>query len=143
MWVVRIRKALSLAFLGVAAAALLASGGERDPAHMHVVIGGTPAQRAQALAAHLAGELSGQDDGPTFGVPQALAGGAGHVRVVSVGASDGGGPAVLSSGNGVDFTAPALAWLPAPGVTRPSRVALPAVLMNASVPAPDPPPRPA
>ena len=142
MWIVRIRKALSLAFLGVAATALLASGGASDPAHTHVVIGGTPAQRAHALAAHLSGELTGGYGGPTFGALEALAGGAGPAHVVSVGASDGGGPAVLNGGGGVDFTAATPVWRAALTASSPSRVGARVVITSRSVPASDPPPRP-
>ena len=107
---------------------------------MHMVIGGTPAQRAQALAAHLAGELSGRYEPLVLGVPDAL--GKGRVGVVSLGASDGGGPAVLSGANGVGFTAPAPLWFVLPAYSVSASAPAPLILTARVVPALDPPPRP-
>ena len=79
---------------------------------------------------------------PAFGAALVLAGGAAPVRLVSVGAADGGGPAVLSGGGGLDFTALTPAWLAIPASSRPPRAGAPVDVATACVAASDPPPRP-
>ncbi|HLJ61878.1 MAG TPA: hypothetical protein VKZ50_19300 [bacterium] len=101
----RTRSVVHLAALGVFLAGLLASAGsERSPYHAHIVIGGTLAERARVLAAHLQ-EEAGSDTTPIFGeLAPARAPRGGTIRVFSVLPRDG-GAALWSSGGALHVTA--------------------------------------
>lgn len=113
-----------------------------DPYHAHIVVGGTPAARARALARHLLREREGTDNGEPPAAPGVVGGVMfPGVRVISIRGTDSGGPAVLSvQGSGTaalagipQIPAPVRAWRVV--THRSSRV------LETSVPAPDPPPR--
>jgi hypothetical protein len=133
------RGTLHLVVLGVFLAGLLASGGaEPDPYHAHLVIGGTPAERARALAAHLRHEAAGTHDRPVFG--EAAPAPSSGVRVFSLhGQAD--HSAVWSGGGIVDFLAPAPASLYPPRPAFADRLLPPAATPNTAPLASDPPPR--
>jgi hypothetical protein len=95
-------RALCLGLPCVLALALFAfpGGGGADPRHVHIVVGGTPAERARALALHLLYEHGGIDDVTAPIVPSAAravrAGAA--ARVLSIRGNGDGGSAVLTVG---------------------------------------------
>jgi hypothetical protein len=139
---VRARSVLHLAALGVFLAGLLASAGsERDPYHGHIVIGGTMAERARVLAAHLRAEAGG-NNAPVFGeIAPAPAGRTAAARVFSVQPRHG-GAAVWSGGGALHVVTYAPVRLcPPPGSAGPSAATLggaPQVARGAA----EPPPRP-
>lgn len=115
----RARSVLHLAALGVFLAGLLTSaGGERNPYHVHIVIGGTQVERTRALAAHLLREEAGASSRPVFGevVPGPLDR-ATRARVFSLQRGDDRSPAVWSGGGAVDFLVQASAHIPPPPPT--------------------------
>jgi len=137
---------LSLAVVGVfLTTAFAAGGGERDPLHDHIVIGGTAADRARALAAHLSGNTPGGEGGTaTFGeTVETLAGRSAEVQVFVVTTPGDSGPAVLSGGGAVGFLAQApirLVTPPSkPAPSAPSPLGAPQRDLSTS----EPPPRPA
>ena len=81
----------------------------QDPYHFHLVIGGTPASRAQALVSHFLRQREGIDDAGPPGPSAAGARGLPDVRVFSLRGNDDSGAAVLSlesSGAALQATAP-------------------------------------
>lgn len=139
----RARSVLHLAALGVFLAGLLTSaGGERNPYHVHIVIGGTQVERTRALTAHLLREDAGAGNRPVFGevVPGSL-GHATRARVFSLQRGDDRGPAVWSGGGAVDFLVQASAHIPAPAPDPTPAASAPADASQLARPASDPPPR--
>jgi hypothetical protein len=121
---------------------------ERDPYHLHLVIGGTPAQRAGALAHHrhhghdsprCIAEL-GRDGADATRPDDEVVGGSEGPRVVSL--FPGATPGTMILGTAGLALATAAASTPtAPRMT--GAVARPATLRlaRAALPVPDPPPR--
>lgn len=133
----------SWGLLALLAAGLFAfpSNAGQDPYHAHVVVGGTPAEQARALAHHLLGEREGIDDG---GPPMAFGAARGvpfpGVHVISI-RGGGGGAAVLSiEGSGVAALA-AAPHVPAPARARGVVTHDPSRVPQATLPTPEPPPR--
>jgi hypothetical protein len=115
------------------------SGGQ-DPYHTHIVIGGTSAERARALALHLLHEREGIDVEVAVGSDADGRTGSAGVHVYSIRTNDG-GPAVLSMEAGG-----AVLLVAAPPVPAPSRAPWVATYPQVGIPqvAPptlDPPPR--
>ncbi|MDR7521633.1 MAG: hypothetical protein QN168_04125 [Armatimonadota bacterium] len=124
---------------------------ERDPYHLHLVIGGTPAQRAEALAHHRhhdhdrphgsAGHPGRHWTGG--GQTQRMAQGDPQVpRVVSVLPGTASGAMVLSTTGLSVATVAAPAGPPAPRATGQIAGLAPPRVARVAIPVPDPPPRP-
>jgi hypothetical protein len=114
----------------------------QDPYHVHIVLGGTPAERARALTRHLLDEREGIDDAFP---PEASPGGgqadAIGVHVFSVRGSNDVGPAVFSTEGSGALLAATVPQIPVPADVSWVRVP---VSLSASQTAPfllDPPPR--
>lgn len=113
----------------------------QDPNHIHIAVGGTPAERVRALASHLRREQEGIDDAEPPTVPHAAQRIRFGVRVFSLRANDDGGPAVLSLESGgavLQAAAPQ-----APITSQTDRYIASALLgvPQTALATPDPPPR--
>jgi len=137
---------LLLAVVGVFLTSLLAAGGgERDPLHDHIVIGGTPADRARALAAHLSGTAPASEGGTAiFGeTVAALPGRSAQVQVFVVTTPGDSGPAVLSGGGAIALLAQAPIRFVTPTSKPASSAACTLGAPQRDLSTSEPPPRPA
>ncbi len=112
----------------------------QDPYHIHIVIGGTPAERARALVFHLLHEREGID---TAELPL-MPGSAGRfpgVHVFSVHGTDTGGAAVLSAETSGAVLLAAIPQVPVPSQTSWTPPFPLAGIPQTAPPTPEPPPR--
>lgn len=114
----------------------------QDPYHIHIVVGGTRADRARALASHLLRERKGIDDAEPPTAPSTLGRTGSGVRVFSLRGNDDGGPAVLSLESGGAILQAAVPQVPVPSQTD-RYIASPLLgVPQTALATPDPPPRP-
>lgn len=112
-----LRHAFCLLVVSVFLAAAVPGGGWNTN-HVHFVIGGTPSERARALALHLNAESAGLDEAPSpTPTPAAGGGGSGTVRVLSVRGDGGSGPAVFSADGNGTLLAATVQQIPVPSHT--------------------------
>ena len=127
-----------IVFLGLVA---FPGGAGRDPHHVHLVVGGTPAERARALALHLVRERAGVDGGtPPPATPAAERTGSAGARVFSL-RGNGGGPAVLSVGRSGAVLNAAAHLMPVPSQASRAAAYSPSRVPHIVPSTPDPPPR--
>jgi hypothetical protein len=138
-------RAICLFLPCVVAVALFAyPGGGADPHHVHIVVGGTPAERAKALALHLLQERNGIDGERPPAVP-AYARPAAHTRtgarVLSIRQNGDGGLAVLTIDRSGFVVLAAVPCVPAASSRSRVASATPLRITHAVRFNPDPPPR--
>lgn len=112
-----------------------------DPSHSHIVVGGTPAERARALASHLLRERERIESGePPAALATAGQPGVG-VRVFSLRGNDDAGPAVLSLETGGAALQSVIPQIPVPSQNVRFIASARRVVPHTAVATPDPPPR--
>lgn len=112
-----------------------------DPSHSHIVVGGTPAERARALASHLVREREGVATGESPAAPSTAGRPGFRVRVFSLRGHNDAGPAVLSLESGGAVLQTAIPHIPVPSQTVRRIACSPRVAPHTTVSTPDPPPR--